>query len=81
MDVAVEATTRPLSTLSTFSYIPARRKETKEMSYFNTESKVRTWNSAEEVSLGLLVATLTIPAYYIFNRAFLLPDNLNCLSG
>ncbi|KAF3707680.1 putative protein C5orf49 [Channa argus] len=39
MDVSLEANTKPLSTLSAFSYIPPRRKETKETSYFNKESK------------------------------------------
>ncbi|XP_059205660.1 cilia- and flagella-associated protein 90 [Centropristis striata] len=40
MDVSLEARTKPLSTLSAFSYIPPRRKEAKEMTYYNTESKV-----------------------------------------
>ncbi|KAG7245185.1 hypothetical protein INR49_023751 [Caranx melampygus] len=39
MDVSLQAQTRPLSTLSAFSYIPPRRQEPKEMSYFNRESK------------------------------------------
>ncbi|XP_047461862.1 uncharacterized protein C5orf49 homolog isoform X1 [Mugil cephalus] len=40
MDVSVEAKKKPLSTLSPFSYIPPRRNEPKEMSYFNRESKM-----------------------------------------
>ncbi|XP_044027979.1 uncharacterized protein C5orf49 homolog [Siniperca chuatsi] len=40
MDVSLEAQTKPLSTLSSFSYIPPRRKEPKEMSFFNKDSKV-----------------------------------------
>lgn len=40
MDVSLEAKTKPLSTLSAFSYIPPRREETKEMSYFKNDSKV-----------------------------------------
>ncbi|XP_022616660.1 uncharacterized protein C5orf49 homolog [Seriola dumerili] len=40
MDVSVQAQTKPLSTLSAFSYIPPRRKEPKEMSYFNKNSEV-----------------------------------------
>ncbi|XP_042361953.1 uncharacterized protein C5orf49 homolog [Plectropomus leopardus] len=39
MDVSREAQTKPLSTLSAFSYIPPRRKDAKEMSYFNRDSK------------------------------------------
>ncbi|KAK7898629.1 hypothetical protein WMY93_019482 [Mugilogobius chulae] len=39
MDVEKEAEKRPLSTLSAFSYIPPRRTEQKEMSYFNRESQ------------------------------------------
>uniref|UniRef100_A0A8D3BGD8 Cilia and flagella associated protein 90 n=1 Tax=Scophthalmus maximus TaxID=52904 RepID=A0A8D3BGD8_SCOMX len=35
MDVALQAQTNPLATLSVFSYIPPRRKEPKHMSYFN----------------------------------------------
>uniref|UniRef100_A0A7N8YQU4 Cilia and flagella associated protein 90 n=1 Tax=Mastacembelus armatus TaxID=205130 RepID=A0A7N8YQU4_9TELE len=41
MDVSLESQTKPLSNLSSFSYVPPRRHEPKEMSYFNTESKVR----------------------------------------
>ncbi|KAM7372903.1 hypothetical protein PAMP_007796 [Pampus punctatissimus] len=40
MDVSLEAQVKPLSTLSAFSYIPPRRKEPKEMSYFNKDSTV-----------------------------------------
>ncbi|XP_030268434.1 uncharacterized protein C5orf49 homolog [Sparus aurata] len=40
MDVALEAQKRPLATLSAFSYIPPRRKGPKEMSIFNTDSRV-----------------------------------------
>ncbi|XP_041812035.1 uncharacterized protein C5orf49 homolog [Chelmon rostratus] len=40
MDVSKEAQTKPLSTLSSFSYIPPRRKETKETSFFNKVSEV-----------------------------------------
>ncbi|XP_055013590.1 uncharacterized protein CFAP90 [Boleophthalmus pectinirostris] len=39
MDVEREAEKRPLSTLSAFSYIPPKRTEPKEMSYFNRESQ------------------------------------------
>nr|XP_055075425.1 uncharacterized protein CFAP90 [Misgurnus anguillicaudatus] len=39
MDVSAEAKSRPLCTLSVFSFIPARRTEPKEMRYFNTISK------------------------------------------
>ncbi|XP_026156221.1 uncharacterized protein C5orf49 homolog [Mastacembelus armatus] len=45
MDVSLESQTKPLSNLSSFSYVPPRRHEPKEMSYFNTESK------APEVSM------------------------------
>ncbi|KAL3983575.1 hypothetical protein ACER0C_015200 [Sarotherodon galilaeus] len=40
MDVSLEAKTKPLATLSAFSYIPPRRNESKQMSYFNNELKV-----------------------------------------
>uniref|UniRef100_A0A672ZAN1 Uncharacterized protein n=1 Tax=Sphaeramia orbicularis TaxID=375764 RepID=A0A672ZAN1_9TELE len=40
MDVLREAENKPLSKLSSFSYIPPRRKEPKEMSYFNRETEV-----------------------------------------
>ncbi|XP_030597761.1 uncharacterized protein C5orf49 homolog [Archocentrus centrarchus] len=40
MDVSLEAKTKPLATLSAFSYIPPRRSEPKELSYFNKERKV-----------------------------------------
>ncbi|CAL8297077.1 unnamed protein product [Lota lota] len=39
MDVLLEAQTRPLSTLSVFSYIPLCRKEEKQVTFFNTDSK------------------------------------------
>ncbi|KAM8883285.1 cilia- and flagella-associated protein 90 [Synchiropus picturatus] len=45
MDVSAEGQTRPLSTLSAFSYIPPRRREPKELSYFQSEPK------APEVSM------------------------------
>ncbi|XP_056110438.1 cilia- and flagella-associated protein 90 [Rhinichthys klamathensis goyatoka] len=35
MDVLSEAKSKPLSSLSVFSFIPARRTEPKEMRYFN----------------------------------------------
>ncbi|TNN75446.1 hypothetical protein EYF80_014258 [Liparis tanakae] len=38
MDVSLEAQTKPLATLSAFSYIPPRRTDPKESSYFNRES-------------------------------------------
>uniref|UniRef100_A0A8C3AJ94 Cilia and flagella associated protein 90 n=1 Tax=Cyclopterus lumpus TaxID=8103 RepID=A0A8C3AJ94_CYCLU len=44
MDVSLEAQTKPLATLSAFSYIPPRRKEPKEMSYFNKESTASTYD-------------------------------------
>ncbi|XP_037330626.2 cilia- and flagella-associated protein 90 [Pungitius pungitius] len=40
MDASLEAQTKPLSTLSAFSYIPPRRKDPKHMSYFNTKPTV-----------------------------------------
>ncbi|KAK5621380.1 hypothetical protein CRENBAI_008382 [Crenichthys baileyi] len=40
MDVSFEAQSKSLATLSAFSYIPPRRNEPREMSYFNTKSKV-----------------------------------------
>ncbi|KAM9340291.1 cilia- and flagella-associated protein 90 [Symphorus nematophorus] len=40
MDVSLEAKTKPLANLSTFSYIPPRRREPKETSFFNRDSKV-----------------------------------------
>ncbi|KAK5855374.1 hypothetical protein PBY51_005477 [Eleginops maclovinus] len=45
MDVSVEAKTKPLATLSAYSYIPPRRKDPKEMSFYNQVSK------APEVSM------------------------------
>ncbi|XP_076158005.1 cilia- and flagella-associated protein 90 [Alosa pseudoharengus] len=35
MDLLSQAETKPLSTLSVFSFIPSRRSEPKEMTYFN----------------------------------------------
>nr|XP_004563708.1 uncharacterized protein C5orf49 homolog isoform X2 [Maylandia zebra] len=40
MDVSLEAKTKPLATLSAFSYVTPRRNEPKQMSYFNNEAKV-----------------------------------------
>ncbi|XP_038155746.1 uncharacterized protein C5orf49 homolog [Cyprinodon tularosa] len=40
MDLFSDVQTKPLANLSAFSYIPPRRNEPKEMSYFNTRSKV-----------------------------------------
>uniref|UniRef100_A0A3B4FUT9 Uncharacterized protein n=1 Tax=Pundamilia nyererei TaxID=303518 RepID=A0A3B4FUT9_9CICH len=37
MDVSLEAKTKPLATLSAFSYVTPRRNEPKQMSYFNNE--------------------------------------------
>ncbi|KAI7798622.1 cilia- and flagella-associated protein 90 [Triplophysa rosa] len=45
MDASFEAKSRPLSTLSVFSFIPPRRTETKEMRYLNNIPK------ASEMSL------------------------------
>ncbi|XP_067282669.1 cilia- and flagella-associated protein 90 [Pseudorasbora parva] len=39
MDVFSEAKSKPLSTLSVFSFIPPRRTEPKEMRYFNCSPK------------------------------------------
>ncbi|XDV34603.1 hypothetical protein PO909_004750 [Leuciscus waleckii] len=39
MDVLSEAKSKPLSSLSVFSFIPARRTEPKEMRYFNCSPK------------------------------------------
>ncbi|XP_072303229.1 cilia- and flagella-associated protein 90 isoform X2 [Eucyclogobius newberryi] len=54
MDVEKEAQKTPLSNLSVFSYIPPRRTEPKEMSYFYRESQEteitmfdRVYNQAE----------------------------------
>jgi len=41
MDVLSEAKSKPLSSLSVFSFIPARRTEHKEMRYFNCSPRVR----------------------------------------
>ncbi|XP_058475822.1 cilia- and flagella-associated protein 90 [Solea solea] len=40
MDVSLQAKTKPLSSLSAFSYIPPRRRQPKDMSYFNKDLKV-----------------------------------------
>ncbi|KAK5911461.1 hypothetical protein CgunFtcFv8_005632 [Champsocephalus gunnari] len=40
MDVSLEAKTKPLALLSPFSFIPPRRKDPKEMSFYNQDSKV-----------------------------------------
>ena len=40
MDVFQEAKTKPISIVSVYSYIPSRRAESKETTYFNCESKV-----------------------------------------
>ncbi|CAL8397268.1 uncharacterized protein C5orf49 homolog [Gadus morhua] len=39
MDVLLESQTRPLATLSVFSYIPHRRKEDKQVTFVNSDSK------------------------------------------
>ncbi|XP_023116737.1 uncharacterized protein CFAP90 [Amphiprion ocellaris] len=49
MDVSLEAQTKPLAVLSAFSYIPPRRKEPKEMSYFNRGSKVPDVSTYDQV--------------------------------
>ncbi|XP_037652009.1 uncharacterized protein C5orf49 homolog [Sebastes umbrosus] len=49
MDVSLEAQTKPLATLSAFSYIPPRRQEPKEMTYFNTDSKVQEVSMYDQV--------------------------------
>ena len=41
MDVFQEAKTKPISIVSVYSYIPSRRAESKETTYFNCESKVQ----------------------------------------
>ncbi|KAG7499833.1 hypothetical protein JOB18_000884 [Solea senegalensis] len=41
MDVSLQAKTKPLSSLSAFSYIPPRRRQLKDMSYFNRDLKER----------------------------------------
>lgn len=53
MDVALQAQTNPLATLSVFSYIPPRRKEPKHMSYFNADSKVRRWSCGRGLTAEL----------------------------
>ncbi|KAM3858635.1 cilia- and flagella-associated protein 90 [Diretmus argenteus] len=40
MDVQAEAQTKPLSAVSVFSYIPPRRKQPQEASYFNNDPEV-----------------------------------------
>lgn len=40
MDGFVHTESKPLSTLSVFSFIPPRRNEPKERSYFNSNPKV-----------------------------------------
>ncbi|XP_008293387.1 uncharacterized protein C5orf49 homolog [Stegastes partitus] len=49
MDVSLEAQTKPLAVLSAFSYIPPRRKEPKEMTYFNRSSKVPDVSTYDQV--------------------------------
>ncbi|XP_054462642.1 uncharacterized protein CFAP90 [Anoplopoma fimbria] len=49
MDVSEEARTKPLATLSAFSYIPPRRNEPKEMSYFNRVSTVPEVSTHDQV--------------------------------
>ncbi|XP_062866040.1 cilia- and flagella-associated protein 90 [Trichomycterus rosablanca] len=39
MDLISQAESKPLSSLSVFSFIPARRSEPKERTYFNSNSK------------------------------------------
>ncbi|XP_056154942.1 cilia- and flagella-associated protein 90 [Lampris incognitus] len=39
MDLSAVAQTKPISTLSAYSYIPPRRREARETTYFNSESK------------------------------------------
>ncbi|XP_067087873.1 cilia- and flagella-associated protein 90 [Osmerus mordax] len=41
MDVFQEAKTKPISIVSVYSYIPSRRAESKETTYFNCESKTQ----------------------------------------
>ncbi|XP_072226553.1 cilia- and flagella-associated protein 90 [Leuresthes tenuis] len=49
MDLSLEAKTKPPSTLSAFSYIPPRRNEPREMSYFNKESKASDVTTYDQV--------------------------------
>ncbi|XP_017276456.1 uncharacterized protein C5orf49 homolog [Kryptolebias marmoratus] len=49
MDLSLETQNRPSCTLSAFSYIPPRRTEPKEMSYFNRESKVTDVSTYDQV--------------------------------
>ncbi|CAB1350860.1 unnamed protein product [Coregonus sp. 'balchen'] len=39
MDVLLESKTKPVSTISVYSYIPPRRTEPKERTYYNSDSK------------------------------------------
>ncbi|XP_055749744.1 uncharacterized protein CFAP90 [Salvelinus fontinalis] len=41
MDVLLESKTKPVSTISVYSYIPPRRTEPKERTYYNSDSKAR----------------------------------------
>ncbi|KAM9824682.1 cilia- and flagella-associated protein 90 [Neosynchiropus ocellatus] len=55
MDVLAQGQTQPLSTLSAFSYIPPRRREPKELSYFQSEPKapeVSTYDQLFHQALG-----------------------------
>uniref|UniRef100_UPI0037E87F3C cilia- and flagella-associated protein 90 n=1 Tax=Semicossyphus pulcher TaxID=241346 RepID=UPI0037E87F3C len=49
MDVSLQAQTKPLSSLSAFSNIPPRRTGPKEMSYFNSDSKVPEISTYDQV--------------------------------
>lgn len=40
MDVLLQSKTKPVSTISVYSYIPPRRTEPKERTYYNSDSKV-----------------------------------------
>lgn len=62
MDVEHEAETKPLATLSPFSYIPPRRKELKEMSYFNRDSQV-SWDQLHLSTLAVRLASLPLLLY------------------
>ncbi|KAI1901893.1 hypothetical protein AGOR_G00039120 [Albula goreensis] len=41
MEIIPEDKTKPASTLSVFSYIPSRRTDPKELTYFNSDSKAQ----------------------------------------
>ncbi|XP_036410967.1 uncharacterized protein C5orf49 homolog [Megalops cyprinoides] len=41
MEITSQVTTKPISTLSAFSCIPSRRTDSKELTYFNSESKAQ----------------------------------------